>query len=175
MALKKPQLERLHYLVRGHWANDWLDEKETKSAATRKYKKSLAEIESPEELHQLAWNHNWDDGIQFLEWMVEHPQCDKGTALLIFWLGEPAFHFRFSKRNEVSDWAFPTWKFLKKLSERYLEESFAHQKIKTDPSNIWQVNYLEKPRNEEGMGLYRIPYGLCVPSPGKPIRRLSLS
>ncbi|HEX8241542.1 MAG TPA: DUF4274 domain-containing protein [Allosphingosinicella sp.] len=41
------------------------------------------------ELHRVALNWNWDTSTRPLRYIVDRPDCDKGTALTIFFSGEP--------------------------------------------------------------------------------------
>ena len=41
------------------------------------------------ELHLLALHHNWDDGFAIPRAIVRSSHCDRGTALLLFWLSSP--------------------------------------------------------------------------------------
>ncbi|WBU90809.1 DUF4274 domain-containing protein [Cellulophaga omnivescoria] len=47
----------------------------------------------------LAENYNWDDGIEVLNWIINSPKCDKGTATLIFWRAEPRDYTEFNAEN----------------------------------------------------------------------------
>src|ERR1700712_2194701 len=47
------------------------------------------QLSSPYELHYLADNHNWDDGIKLLQWIAESNACSEATALQLFWLSQP--------------------------------------------------------------------------------------
>jgi len=42
----------------------------------------------PAEWHGVAANWNWDEGPVPLLWILDQPQCDRATALTIFWAGE---------------------------------------------------------------------------------------
>jgi len=46
----------------------------------------------PAEWHGVAEGWNWDEGEEPLLWIVEQPQCDRATALTIFWYGEGFNH-----------------------------------------------------------------------------------
>src|SRR6185437_93550 len=37
------------------------------------------------ELHDFAEHFNYDDDLDMLGWVVSHPACDLGTALLAYW------------------------------------------------------------------------------------------
>ncbi len=46
-------------------------------------------ISSSIELHYLADQHNWDNDVEVLQWIVESEHCSEATALLIFWRAQP--------------------------------------------------------------------------------------
>lgn len=50
-----------------------------------------------EELHFFAENVNWDFGTEFLEAILLNPNCDFGTAKLIFWLASPDYYQEFAQ------------------------------------------------------------------------------
>jgi ferritin len=54
-----------------------------------KMKKELVPS-SASELHQYAMLDAGEYGTKFLEWVIKQPACDKGTALSIYWKGQPA-------------------------------------------------------------------------------------
>lgn len=43
------------------------------------------------EWHGVAVNWNWDCGLEPLLWIVNQPDCDKATALTVFWMSEPFY------------------------------------------------------------------------------------
>ncbi|MCA9170433.1 MAG: DUF4274 domain-containing protein [Planctomycetales bacterium] len=173
MSLTKRQSNRLRFLILGAWAENWLNGKESRSAALKTFRATISGAESSEELHQFVYYYNWDDGVKQLQWVLNHPLCDQGTALLAFWLGEPAFYFQYRNRMEVPEWGRPNWTFLQKTSNRYLNGGFERCTIKTIPTDILGHDYLRPPKTDEGKGLYRIPYGMCVASPGRVVKRMT--
>jgi hypothetical protein len=46
---------------------------------------------SPDEWHAMAADWNWDNGDEPLIWIARQPDCDKATALLIYWGFDPSF------------------------------------------------------------------------------------
>ncbi|MCL1992099.1 MAG: DUF4274 domain-containing protein [Spirochaetes bacterium] len=46
-------------------------------------------LASPQELHYIAENHNWDSGSTVLQWIAQSPLCSEATALMIFWRAQP--------------------------------------------------------------------------------------
>ena len=62
-------------------------------------------IQKPEELHFLADQHNWDDGVELLEWIIDSEFCDEATARLIFWRSQPEFYTEFIAEKEAGSFA----------------------------------------------------------------------
>lgn len=55
----------------------------------------------PDEWHRVACSWNWDAGYGILNWVVDQNACDRGTALQLFWLGEPAFYLKYRDRDDI--------------------------------------------------------------------------
>ena len=51
------------------------------------------------EWHGVAVNWNWDNGVEPLLWIVDQPDCDKATALTVFWMCEPFYYVHKSCRG----------------------------------------------------------------------------
>ena len=80
----------------------------------------------------LAEIYNWDDGTVVLDWIIDSPKCDKGTASLIFWRAEPDFYFDYSA-DTIEDYEKPVWDLLQKILKKFRENGFKKSKIKFDP------------------------------------------
>jgi len=48
-------------------------------------RKDFEQLTTSAELHYVALNHNWDSGMEVLQWIAESDLCDEATALMIFW------------------------------------------------------------------------------------------
>lgn len=51
----------------------------------------IAALDSAEALERLAHVYNWDDGFAVPTAIANHPKCDLGTALNLFWLAEALY------------------------------------------------------------------------------------
>lgn len=87
------------------------------------------------EMHQVAAGWNWDSGNEVLAQLIQNPRCDKGTALMLYWHGSPAFFTKFSTRAEVPSFALNNFDFLKDLESRYLSGFYQLENIRFDPRN----------------------------------------
>ena len=94
---------------------------------------TLQRIESSAELHAFAQQINWDGGFDELDAVLGHPQCDRGTALMIYWLGEPAYFAEFTSVDDVPDVNQPLKHFLNRVETRLLTDQFKSDKIRFDP------------------------------------------
>jgi len=97
--------------------------------------KQIRELESAEELHQFVLYYNWDDGIDALKKVNSHPKCDRGTALLIYWLSGPAV-CEYASRDECPDYYLDLYDYVVDLEEKLLSNYYNTNQIYVDPCNL---------------------------------------
>jgi hypothetical protein len=167
MPLSEKQIDRLKFLLREVWEST--DDKKTQIGL---FRDELANVQSAEELHQFALCYNWDDGAERLESVINHPLCDQGTALLVFWVGEPWCFYAPADRPAAEHGSRPTYNLLKLIEQKYLANEFKKQTIKVDPSKIDGLNYLKIQADWQREGYKWIPLGMTWPSSGQTVARL---
>ena len=123
------------------------------------------------EQYFLADNYNWDDGTIVLDWIIDSPKCDKGTAALIFWKAEPDFYFQYTSES-IEEYEKPVWDLLQKILKRFKANGFKRNKLKFDPIaegyktdwktelEIWNVPAELKIRTEGGV-LFKLCLYFC--------------
>lgn len=134
----------------------------------RGLRRELKPISDPILLHYVAWlsaeTLTWHDvGFDWPKSVLLHPRCDAGTALMIYWLGDPAYAYSV----EPDDWQRPNQRDLKKIESAYLGQKFETQKISFDPTPL-----LPKPKDREVIS--KMPYGMTLPSKGKILKPLRI-
>jgi hypothetical protein len=77
--------------------------------------------------------HNWDDGLHRLQRVLGDPDCDFGTALMIYWMGAPGFDREYADVKDAPDWRRPVTRFLRQLEKRLLARRFATADILFNP------------------------------------------
>lgn len=87
---------------------------------------------SPDDWHRYADNHNWDDRLDGLFWIVSQPDCDKATALMTFWKGEPAFHNYETEEAEMGDDIYAVAPMLRYIAERFNTNGYPRSEIAYD-------------------------------------------
>ena len=132
--LTPEQKARVEYLATDEWVVDTgADDDEARSLEN--FRATLSQMTSLE-LHHFACNFNWDCGSDELAAVIEHPQCDAGTAMMIFWLGQPTHYYRRHRDGKLAEHEKPAFDFLRHIESRLLSDDFAHSAIACDPFDI---------------------------------------
>jgi hypothetical protein len=127
---------------------------------------------TPVLLHQMAMDWNYDNSNAFFNWLIDNPETDKATALMIYWMSGPRWSKKFADREEVSkttSWYLEDFDFIERLEEKILTGFFKNSNFAYDPANEhtgtdWTQEYLdEKVVREIPTELYKPLEGLIVP------------
>jgi hypothetical protein len=87
------------------------------------------------ELHSLALSHNWDEGLDKLKKILKDENCNRATALAIFWMGRPNYYLQFKKVSDAPEHSREVFRFLNKLEKELLEGQYSKNLISFDPKN----------------------------------------
>jgi hypothetical protein len=138
----------------------------------------LEKITTPEELHQLAINYNWDDGIGIPDWIIRQPFCDRGTALLVYWHAAPRPNYEYANRDEVlkkrgsiSEYEIEYYDLVKEIETRYLTGFYTQQNIAYDPTNDQGHDFTQEYLEYEAKQI--LPSIMLEATPGKVLERAS--
>lgn len=72
-----------------------------------------------ETLHRRAYHHNWDDGDEEIYAILDHPNCDRATAVMLFWLASPTYYQRFRTRKEIPSYNQDGWDLVQCILRRF--------------------------------------------------------
>jgi hypothetical protein len=86
---------------------------------------------SPDDWHRVALDYNWDEGVETLYWIVQQPDCDRATALDIFWKGQPAWYLH-EAVEDGEDADNLIWTMLKYIAARINARGYTRSKIAFD-------------------------------------------
>src|SRR5690349_9296432 len=103
----------------------WEEDMEVRRAA-------VATLATPEELHAFALHYNWDDGVELLTLIIRNPMCDRGTALMLYWLTDGIFAQR---AEEISRYQGHVYALAMEIERRFLAGFYTGAAIRFDPKD----------------------------------------
>ncbi len=158
--LRPEQVRRVIAFV----TDEWVDEREDDEVTARALDALFGALESPLELHFCAIGFNWDTSVDELRRLVDHPLCDRGTALAIFWLGQPAHHYA-GPLSRMAEDELAVRRLLEAIERRYDGRGYASEEIRFDPAHAGGEDLTISAR--ELVSPDRpVPLSLFEPSPG---------
>lgn len=157
MSYSEEQIRRIRYLLSDEWVEDDPIQTERNLSAT------LALVESAEELYQFVGNFNLDGGFDEFRKVIDHPLCDKGVALLIYYrLNPSAYYFSIERGKPFLPFQNEPFAFIKEIEARFRDGLFATSLIRVDPYNFKHHSLLKTTTR----GSERIPDFMKLPTDG---------
>lgn len=112
----------------------------------------LRDEAGPDERHWVAQNWNWDLGEEVLYWIVSRPDCDRATALDVFWNGQPEYFLRFGgDRSNVDDFSKDGFDLVSEISTRWQHGAYTRAELEFDPPH-WEVTLRSVPESRAKYG-----------------------
>lgn len=125
MELSAVRRDHLDFILRGPEDDDYTE------WDTLYYGDFVSPLESALELHYLAREWNWDDGktAEVMTSIINHPLCDRGTALLLYWDGAAPY----LERNiaMVEEWERPIAELARRVKAAYSRTISSRQTLPT--------------------------------------------
>lgn len=97
------------------------------------YKEKLKSVESPIELHQIAMRMNWDYDLKWFSPIIKHRLCDRGTAIELYWLGQPDYYVGYEDYRAVNSVNRESYQLLKYMETVYRERTYEFCEIEYNP------------------------------------------
>ncbi|GAB3713994.1 hypothetical protein GCM10027592_53460 [Spirosoma flavus] len=96
-------------------------------------------LKTSEELHYLI--KNWNDGYEIPKRVLHHEMCDRGTALMIYWLATPDYFTQFKSAEDVENYNRDNYYLVKEAENLLLTDHYSLQKIKFNPKSVasWEA------------------------------------
>ena len=87
---------------------------------------------SPDDWHRVADAHNWDEPLNILHWIVSQPNCDRSTARLVFWKGEPTGYDFEDCDEDMGDDPYSVEPMLAYIVRRFHAQGYPREEIEFD-------------------------------------------
>jgi len=128
----------------------------------------------PDDWHRLALFGNWDYfEPALLRRIAEQPNCDRATALVLFWKSEPEYYLPFADRAAVPEGSRDGYDLLVLIRERWRAGAYTRAELAFDRErDAWPLDFAELERRFGARVEQFMPQSMRGPLPG---RRLSQS
>jgi len=77
-----------------------------------------------EKIYLKAEFYNWDLGIDFLKKLLLDKDCDKATAMLVYWRSDPEFYYGYESENDIPEWSRNGYQLMKAVEQSILNDEF---------------------------------------------------
>lgn len=140
MALSEERKNYIRELSNDEWIKPSLDLSDEEFDAMCEEKEEeiidfVNETTNPEELHYFAETWNWDGGFEALQMLLNNPSCDRGTALMIYWLAQPVFYYQqYADLSQVPPDHEDEYDFIDEIENWLLGNSFETNQIQFIPT-----------------------------------------
>ncbi len=84
-------------------------------------------------LHREALELRGRSAVPRLQAIVDPPDCDLGTALMIYWTSAPHYYLRYGSRGELAAYELAGWDLLRAIEYRVQRSDFRSRWIPFDP------------------------------------------
>lgn len=102
---------------------------EERTQAIRSIVLSYLQGATPEQWHVYVARSNYDDNAPALRWLIDNPQLDRGTALMIYWYMGAAGYVQFASEDQVKDYEKDTFRLLLLIEQRYADGFYTQGRI----------------------------------------------
>ncbi|MDC7126288.1 MAG: DUF4274 domain-containing protein [Spirochaetales bacterium] len=73
-----------------------------------------------EDIEELFQHYNWDFGLEPVFWIINHKNCDKGTALKAYWYNCPGWYTQYKRQADIPKYEQKGAKLKKDIEKLYL-------------------------------------------------------
>lgn len=90
----------------------------------------------PETRQMLVLSWNFDNPKKVIQWIVDQPNTDKGTILLLYWLMAPDFSKQYATREDcesAASWYLEDYDIIQSIERNYLSGFYKDQRYAFDP------------------------------------------
>ena len=125
----------------------------------------------PDGWHRIALYGNWD----FIEpevwrWIVTRPDCDRATALAIFWQAQPDYYVAFTDRESVPPVNRDGFDLITLIRHRWLAGAYTRAELAFDRNRDSAPVDMAALERRHGAGVARIiPASMRMSLPGRRI------
>lgn len=152
------QSELVNYLIEGDWQTS---DNET---SLKNFKSAFNALESGASIHDFAYGYNFDNGVEELLLVLNHPKIDKATVLAMFWMLGPGYFQQYETADEIPEFEVNHFNSVLKVHAFLQTVKKRDQTLSFDPKNDdqldWTTEYFDQMQRLPNLGkqpFYKIP------------------
>lgn len=125
----------------------------------------------PDGWHRIALYANWDFTEEAVwKWIVSQSDCDRATALTIFWKASPDYYFQYQNRASVPGDDRSGYDLVASIRERWLAGGYKRGELAFDLSEDFvPVDFADLERRYGARVATLMPVSMRGPLPGRRI------
>jgi hypothetical protein len=137
--------------------------------ATQKFEEWLKTEGTPEDRHLFVLGANWDfTDIKLFEWIASQPDCDKSTALVLFWKGQGDYYAKFDDEKDVPDVNIDGYRLTSLIRQRWLDGKYTRSAIAFEmEKDVWKQDFSAIDKELGSRALERLPASMRQDISGK--------
>jgi hypothetical protein len=114
-------------------------------AATSRFENWIKTEGTPEDRHVFALGANWDfTDITLFEWIASQPDCDKATALVLFWKVHGDYYAKFENEADVPPVNIDGYRLAKLIRDRWISGKYVRSQISFEmEKDVGKQNFSE--------------------------------
>ena len=120
-----------------------LDDDDKDARHDKKLLSWFAEKSGPEDWHRFALGANWDFvEPELLQWIVKHPDCDRATALVLFWKSQPDYFLQFAGAGDVPDVNKDGFELISAIRSRWIGGNYSRSEFSFEMDrDVWPQDF----------------------------------
>lgn len=141
------------------------------NAAARLGVDTQLEAMGPDGWHRIALYGNWDyTEPEVWRWIATRPECDRATALAIFWKTQPEYFLQYSDAAEVPASEREAYALLALIRDRWAAGRYTRSELAFDPdADAWPIDRADLIRRYGDRVERLMPAAMRVRLSGRPI------
>lgn len=92
-------------------------------------------IKTSQQLHEYMSKYNWDFGLEIPYWAIRSPLCDRGTALMIYWMAGAGYFCQYKDRDSIPPHEIDGYDLIVEIEGKYNSNFYSTNEIKFNPSS----------------------------------------
>jgi Domain of unknown function (DUF4274) len=125
---------------------------------------------TPDDWHCAVEEWNWDDGIEPLLWIIRQRECDKATALTVFYLARPGQHVKYGgDRTKVPFYLIDQFDLRTEIRRRFLQGFYTRSSVAFDGPRAFRDDAYISEADDADAVSQEIPKSTRVKIAGRPV------